>query len=342
MRPRFALLVLVLAAGSLAAAAFAGAQRARTVARERATERHLVAARGAAALCEVYLDTLADTVRAAARGFAASPEPAEQRLRALYERSEHFRIVSVVDEEGRSLRPPVHRDAAAAAIGPAAAGTAHGSAAGGTAAGDAALRRHPTVGSAELDEHLRAVPVDDARRGGFALSAPFMRGDRGPFVVLAASYQVGGESHPTGDPCHPGSRHVIAAEIALDWLVARLRVATGGPHEVLLLDDQYRVLGGVAPFAKVGGLGPVRSPQAVAVELPGQAAAGLGPEPALGALAPVPRYGWSVLVRAPRWRVVPVMSSLSIVWAAASLVVLLGAAVALARRAPGSTSDPGA
>jgi hypothetical protein len=132
---------------------------------------------------------------------------------------------------------------------------------------------------------------------------------------------------------------VIAAEIGLDWLATRLRVATGGPHEILLLDEQFRVLGGATPMTPVVGLGPARSPQAVAVELPGQAG-GLGPQPTMGALAPVTRYGWSVLARAPHWRVVPLMASLSIVWAAASLVVLLGAAVALARRAPDRPPDP--
>jgi hypothetical protein len=271
-------------------------------------------------------------VRAGARGCEGSAGAPEPRLRALFDASEHFRVVSAMDEEGRALGPPVHYDGAKLD-----GDAPRGSAAGGTAAG----REHAVVRPDEIDAHLRAVPHDDARRGGFALSAPFMRGDRGPFVVLAASYRAGDERHPAGAACRPGSRHVIAAEVGLDWLLARLRVAAGGPHEVLLLDDQLRSLGAPAPFAKIEGLGPARSPQAVAVELPGQAGA-LGDAPTLGALAPVPRCGWSVLARAPRWRVVPVMSALSLVWAAASLVVLLGAAVALARRAPEPPADPSA
>jgi hypothetical protein len=324
VRRRVALVVLVVAAGSLTAAAVSGARRARTVALERVGQRHLVAARAAAALCEVYLDSLSETVRAAALGFESGTP--EARLRALYDRSEHFRVVSLLDEEGRPLRPPVFREAAAPASLPSLAG--------------AALRRHPVVAPAEVDEHLRAVPLDDARRGGLALSAPFMRGARGPFVVLASSYQVAGESHATGDPCHPGSRHVIAAEIEVEWLAKRLRVAAGGPHEVLLLDDQFRALGGPAPLARVAGLGPARSPQATTVELPAQEVPALGAEASLGALAPVPRTSWSVLVYAPRWKVVPVMSSLAIVWAVASLLVLLGAAAALARRDPAAPAGP--
>jgi hypothetical protein len=167
-----------------------------------------------------------------------------------------------------------------------------------------------------------------------------MRGGRGPFVILASSYQVAGESHATGDPCHPGSRHVIAAEIEVEWLAQRLRAAAGGPHEVLLLDDQLRVLGGPAPLARIAGLGPARPAQAMTVELPAQEPPALGAGPSLGALAPVPRTAWNVLVYAPRWKVVPVMSSLAIVWAVASLLVLLGAAAALARREPGAPEGP--
>jgi hypothetical protein len=322
VRRRLALVVLILAALSLAGAAVGGAWRARTVARERATERHLVAARGAAALCEVHLEILAEALRAAALGFEAGPASPEQRLRALYDRSEHFRMVSLVDEEGRALRPPVFGDAAPASR---------------PAAG--LVRHHPEVSAADVAAHLRAVPLEEARRTGLAVSAPFMRGARGPFVILASSYQVAGESHATGDPCHPGSRHVIAAEIELAWLVKRLQVATGGPHQVLLLDEQYRALGGPAPLAQVAGLGRARAPQAASVELPAQPVPELGASPSLGAVAPVPRTGWSVLVYAPRWRIVPVMSSLAIVWAIASLVVLLGAAATLARRPP---DPPGA
>jgi hypothetical protein len=325
VRRRLAFVVLVIAAVSLTAAAVGGAWRARAGARARAAERHLVAARAAAALCELHLETLAESVRTTALAFEAGPAPPDARLRALYEGSEHFRVVSLLDEEGRPLRPPVYRDAVAAATLPAAAGPS---------------RRHPAVAPTDVDEHLRAVPVDDARRRGLAVSAPFMRGARGPFVVLASSYQVAGESHATGDPCHPGSRHVIAAEIELEWLVKRLRVAAGGPHQVLLLDEQYRVLGSEAPLATVAGLGPARSPQAVTVELPAQTVPALGLTPALGALAPVPGSGWSVLVYAPRWRVVPMMSSLAIVWALASLVVLLGAAATLARRPADPPAGP--
>ena len=312
MRSRVALVVLVLAAGSLAAAAFAGAGRARTVARERIDERLLVAARGGAALCEAYLDALAETLRTAALGFESSKAPIDERLRALLDRSEHFRIVSFTDEEGRPLRDPVYHHAATPGTG---------------------LRRHPPVAPAEVEEHLRQVPREEALRTGFGLSAPFMRGNRGPFVVLASSFQVSGESHPTGDPCHPGSRHVIAAEIGLEWLIGRLRVGAGGPHEVLLLDDRFRVLGGEHALGTVAGLGPARSPQAVTMVLPGDARATPPAAPALAALAPVPRYGWSVLVRADRRQAAPLMSSFAIGWAAASLVVLLAAAVALARGA---------
>ena len=60
------------------------------------------------------------------------------------------------------------------------------------------------------------------------------------------------------------------------------------------------------------------------------------------ALAPVPQSGWSVLVYAPRWRIVPFMSSLAIVWAVASLVVLLAAAATLARRGAEPSPGPGA
>jgi hypothetical protein len=309
MRKRVAFLVVVLAAASLAGAAVTAARRARSVARQRITERQLVAARAGAALCEAYLDVMAETIRAEATRFEVTPGTMEERLRAFFDRSEHFRIVSLTDEEGRPLRPVLFRDAAAP---------------------DPGGRRHPAVAVGEVGEHLRRIPRDEASRTGFGLSPAFLRDGRGPYVILGSSYQVRGDTHPTGDPCHPGSRHVLAAEVDLAWLVARLRVAVGGPHEVLLLDERFRTLerdGAVPPLTPVAGLGPARSPQAITLTLPGDAASGS----VLAALSPVPRYGWSVLVRSPEWRVAPLLSSLSLAWAVASLVVLLGAAAAMLR-----------
>jgi hypothetical protein len=281
------------------------------------TERHLLAATGGASLVETWLDGLTQIVSAS----AARWEPPSvrgvsvvERLELLDHQSEQLRIVSLIDEDGRLLGEPVLLED-------------HGR--------QPERRRHPRVGREELGEHLVAIPRNSALRLGWAVGQPFMRAPRGPFVVVAASFKVLGANHPTGDPCYPGSRHVLAAEVGLNRLATQLRIGVRGRHEVLLLDEQHRVLNGPAPLGNPLDLGSGHAPQALSLRLhdPGQSMM-------LAALAPMPRFGWSVLVRDPetKSRGAGSIDGAWFVWTGLSALCALCSGLVVRRTRPSETA----
>ncbi|HEY3354868.1 MAG TPA: hypothetical protein VGQ83_16560 [Polyangia bacterium] len=305
------LVVFVLAAASAIAAGLAGIGRGRDALARAAEERQLQAARGAATAASLYLDGILAALRAAAseQESGAARDPAAT-LEAVYGASEQLRLVTFTDENGGVVGDPVLQ---------------------GDPAAHPRRQGHPPAARDEVAAHLAAIPRIAALRFGWAVGEPFMRGGRGPFVVIALAFKARGADHAPGRPCRAGAPHFVAAELTLDYLVAQLRIA--GLRDTLIVDGRGRILAGGPPLAEAGPLGERQAAAGITLHL-------TDPErgPVLAAVSPVPRYGWSVLVRAPAGAgggpLAPGARGHA-AWLVASGLAALAAGLALARRRSG-------
>lgn len=211
-------------------------------------------------------------------------------LRVAYRASDDITIISLVDEQGVAVVPSVYLENPQVTK---------------------ALRRHPPVSAADLQEHGRHIPLEAALASGAAIGPPY--GTSGAPRVALAVEAPSADGRP---------RVVLVAEMSLEGLVSDLDELGGASSEVILVRPDCRNID--------DGSGPISLPSNECHDaLPQEGSTGsfdVGGRRYLGAFAPVPLLGWGVVVRQNESQALAPMSRLNRLityWA------LIGVAVAL-------------
>jgi two-component system NtrC family sensor kinase len=273
--PKFALLSIGVAAVPLAIAGYSSSRMSRAALRETLVENELIIARQVSEFVTSHLTNLQATLAVETRildlSHSRTTKPSEQAMRKflqlVYHQSDDFSAVAVLDPEGRTVAPAAFQQSPR----------------------QGSFGNHDAMRTEDVALIPRLTPFGDVVRDGAGVGPVFLAGPaQRPHILLAVSYYAVTEEDP----------NIIAAAISLRRLSDYLAAVATADRDVLLLDQQSRVV------ASGRDVGPARLqlkwlPNTHAGVLPGReflAEYTSGGREVVGAYSPAPTFMLGVIV----------------------------------------------